>query len=390
MARFSRRTPSNQSPNRLAAVRERISAPVYDLTESNPTKCGLVGPDDLLGVLATQDGLRYDPHPRGPLATRRAVAGEYLRWNVAVDPDHVFLTTSTSEAYGFLFKLLADPGDRVLVPSPSYPLFDQLAQLEAVELVPYQLSAEDDRRIDRSAIDNAPDGCRAVIVVHPNNPTGSFVHPEDAAYLAESCRNRDWALVADEVFLPYPLDPGNTATYSFAGPSPCLTFALGGLSKSVGLPQIKLAWIVLSGPGDEVADAAERLDSITDAYLSVSTPVALAAPGLMARGHTIREAVIARCRANLHTLLALVSQTPAVTMETPQGGWTVILRVPAVVDDEELAIRLLEDHGVAVHPGFLFDLPSDGHLVLSLLPKEEVFAEGVRRLLSVVSGLVED
>jgi len=390
MAQFSRRTPRDQHPNRLAAARQRLGAPDYDLTESNPTQCGLIGPEDILSPLANPAGLGYDPNPRGPLSTRRAIASSYLRWNVAVEPDRVFLTTSTSEAYGFLFKLLADPGNHVLVPSPSYPLFEQLARLEALELVAYELAADDDWRIDRAAISSAPDGCRVAIVVHPNNPTGSFVHPDDAAYLAGICRDRGWALVADEVFFPYPLDPGNAARRTFAGPSPCLTCTLGGLSKSAGLPQIKLAWIVLSGPDDEVADAAARLDYITDAYLSVSTPSALAAPELMVRGGAIHEAILARCRANLDALLSLVSQTPAVTLTAPQGGWSAILRVPVVIDGEELALRLLEEHGVAVHPGFLFDLPSEGHLVLSLLPREEVFAEGVRRLLSFVSEIVAD
>ncbi len=389
MAHFSRRTPRDQHPNRLAAALKRLGVPDYDLTQSNTTRCGLLGPNEILGPLASPVGLRYDPDSRGPLSTRRAIASGYRPWNVTVEPDRVFVTTSTSEAYGFLFKMLADPGDRLLVPRPSYPLFDQLARLDAVKLVPYELVADDDWRIDRSAVDNAPDRCRAVIVVHPNNPTGSFVHPDDASYLAGMCRDRGWALVADEVFLPYPLDPGITAPFSFAGPSPCLTCTLGGLSKSVGLPQIKVAWIVLSGPEDDVAEAAGRLEYIADAYLSVSTPAALAAPKLMAHSVAIREAILARCRANLHTLLSLVSQTPAVTLTAPQGGWSAILRVPTVIGDEDLAIRLLEEHGVAVHPGFLFDLPSDGHLVLSLIPPEEIFAEGVRRVLSLVEDLVD-
>lgn len=367
-----------------------MGTPEYDLTQSNPTRCGLAGPDDLLDPLARPAGLRYDPDPRGPLSTRQAVASGYLQWRVAVTPDRVVLTTSTSEAYGFLFKLLADPGDGILVPRPSYPLFDQLARLDAVELVPYQLVADDDWRIDRSAIDDASGGCRAVIVVHPNNPTGSFVHPDDAAYLTGMCRRRGWAMIADEVFLPYPLDQNTPATTSFAGTSSCLTFTLGGLSKSVGLPQIKLAWIVLSGPEDHVTEAAGRLDYVADAYLSVSEPSALAAPELMARGGAIREAILARCRANLHTLISLVDRAPAVTMTAPRGGWSAILSVPTVIDEEELAIRLLEAHGVAVHPGFLFDLPSDGRLVLSLIPPEEIFAEGVRRLLSFVSEIVTD
>jgi hypothetical protein len=388
MAAFSRRTPDDQRPNRLAAVRARLGEPAFDLTESNPTRCRLPYPEDLLEALANPRGLAYRPEPKGPFEARAAVAGQYRGWGVEVPPERVVLTASTSEAYGFLMRLLADPGDRLLVPTPSYPLFDQLARLEAVSLVPYTLSADDGWRPDLDAISAAPEDCRALVVVHPNNPTGSFIPPDDAARLAELCRARGWALIADEVFLPYPLDGGAGSDRSFAASSTCLTFSLGGLSKSLGLPQLKLGWIAVSGPTGELPAALARLEYVADAYLSVGTPVALAAPQLLERGLPVQRAIADRCRANLARLRELVGTAAAVTVLPAGGGWSAVLRVPSLVDDEGLAIHLLESASVAVHPGYLFDLPGEGYLVVSLLPPEGVFGEGVRRLLAAVDALV--
>jgi hypothetical protein len=388
MAGFSRRTPDDQRPNRLAVARARLGEPAFDLTESNPTRCRLPYPEDLLAALADPRGLAYRPEPKGPLAARAAVARQYLGWGVELDPERVVLTASTSEAYGFLMRLLADPGDRLLVPSPSYPLFDQLARLDAVSLVPYALDVEDGWRPDFDALAAAPEGCRALVVVHPNNPTGSFVHPDDAARFAELCRARGWALIADEVFLPYPLDGGPGSRSSFAAGSGCLTFTLGGLSKSAGLPQLKLGWITVSGPSEELPAALARLEYVADAYLSVSTPVALAAPELIERGLVVQRAIASRCRANLDRLRELAGAAPALTVLPAGGGWSAVLRVPSLLDDEGLAVYLLESAGVAVHPGYLFEMPGEGYLVVSLLPPEEVFAEGVRRLLAELDRLV--
>lgn len=390
MIRFSSRTPSDQRPNRLAAARRRIGRPAFDLTESNPTRCDLPYPHDLLASLAEPRGLRYQPDPSGPVEARSAIAEEYLRAGTEVAPDRLLLTASTSEAYSFLLRLLADPGDRLLIPVPSYPLFDQLARLDAVELIRYPLAADDGWRPDLEAIATAPDRTRAAVVVHPNNPTGTFVTPEDAARLAALCRERGLALIADEVFLPFRLGEGPDRVASFAGTTECLTFTLGGLSKSVGLPQLKLGWVVVSGPEDEARAAVERLEYVADAYLSVSTPVALACPELVRRGRSIERAILDRCRANLLRLQAAVAASPSVTLLTPQGGWNAVLRVPALMSDEDLALQLLEGHGVAVHPGYLFDFPGDGFLVVSLLPKPEAFAEGVSRLLAEVTRIAGD
>jgi hypothetical protein len=388
MATYSRRTPDDQRPNRLAAARARLGEPAFDLTESNPTRSRLPYPEDLLDALADPRGLAYRPEPKGPLEARAAVALQYLGWGVEVPPERIVLTASTSEAYGFLMRLLADPGDRLLVPTPSYPLFDQLARLDAVSLVPYALDVDDGWRPDLGALAAAPEGCRALVVVHPNNPTGSFILPEDASRLSELCRSRGWALIADEVFLPYPLDGGPGCDRSFAATSACLTFTLGGLSKSIGLPQLKLGWIAGSGPAAELPAALARLEYVADAYLSVGTPVALAAPQLLERGLSVQRAIAGRCRANLARLRELARTAPAVTVLPAGGGWSAVLRVPSLLDDEGLAIHLLEAASVAVHPGYLYEMPGEGYLVLSLLPPEGVFDEGVRRLLAAVNRLI--
>lgn len=380
----SRRIPSDLSPNRLAAARARPGAVALDLTNSNPTACGLPYPTGLLDGLADSRGLSYRPDPRGPATARAAIAAGYRRWQAVVAAESIVLTASTSEAYGFLFRLLTDPGDTVLVPAPSYPLFEQLAHLEGIEARSYALDADDDWRIVHADLEAAPAGTRAVVVVHPNNPTGSFVHPGDARRLTALCRDRGWALIADEVFLPYPLDGGPGSGASFAGVDDCLCFALGGLSKSIGLPQLKLGWIVVGGPPSEVTRALDGLDYVADAYLSVSTPVALAAPGIMARGAVVRTAIAERCRTNLEALRAMAASTPAVSVLPVGGGWSAVLRVPAVRDDDELCLALLEEHGVGVFPGHLFGFDRSGMLVLSLLLPCDIFGEGVRRILRLV------
>jgi aspartate/methionine/tyrosine aminotransferase len=389
MVRFSQRVPSDLRPNRLARLRARLGQPEYDLTESNPTRCGLPYPSDLLRSLLDPAGLRYDPDPRGPEAARRAIADWYRQWGVAVDPRNIVLTASTSEAYSFLLKLLVEPGGTVLVPTPSYPLFGQLARLDGVELDRYRLDPEAGWRAVPDTVVSASDDCRAVVAVHPNNPTGSLLHPDDAGLLTAVCSERGAALVVDEVFLPYRLREALCSHHSYASENRCLTFALGGISKALGLPQLKLAWIVASGPGREAQSAIDRLEYVADAYLSVGTPVALAVPELFGRCEGVIRAIDHRCRANLGRLLVVARATPGVTVLEPDGGWSAVLRIPNVIDEEDLAIGLLENQGVAVHPGFLFDFPSDGFLVLSLLPPEPIFNEGVRRLFRFVEGIVD-
>jgi len=381
---FSRRVPQDLHPNRLTAARQRLGRIPFDLTVTNPTTCGLPYPEALLQPLADPAALRYRPNPLGDRGAREAVAATYAGLGVDVDPDRVVLSASTSEAYSWLFRLLADPGDSFLVPTPSYPLFEHLLRLDALHAAPYRLDPEARWQVDLGSLADAPATTRGLILVHPNNPTGSHVHPDDADHLARLAAERGWALVADEVFLPFPLRPWTGWDHTFAGRTDCLTFTLGGLSKSVGLPQMKLAWTVVSGPGHLVHEALARLEHIADAYLSVSTPTALAARRWLEAGATVREAISERCRGNLATLLALAERLPAVRVDPPQGGWSAVLRVPTVVDEETLALELLVRDGVAVFPGYFFDFPSEGWLVVSLLPPAELFAEGIRRLLATV------
>jgi aspartate/methionine/tyrosine aminotransferase len=388
MPHRSRRIPRDLSLNRLAEARIRIGEVPYDLTLSNPTVCGFPYPPDLLTSLGDPRGLVYDPEPRGPMAARRAVAAGYRQWGAEPSSDRIVLTASTSEAYGFLFRLLCDPGDAVLVPSPSYPLFDHLARLDGIEARTYALDAEDGWRFDFSSIDIDHPRVRAVVVVHPNNPTGSYVHPEDRKRLVRLCREREWVLIADEVFLPYPLEGGPGDRASFATVTDCLCCTLGGISKSLGLPQLKLGWIVGSGPNELVEPFLDGFDFVADAALSVSAPVALAAPELLSAAGQVRDAIGDRCRSNLSGLRGLAAPHSALTLPLVGGGWSAVLRVPSVVNEESLCLELLERHGVAVYPGHFFGFSRGSWLVLSLLPEPEIFAEGVRRMFGFLSETI--
>jgi aspartate/methionine/tyrosine aminotransferase len=384
----SRRVPADLGLNRFAEARSRIGQIQFDLTNSNPTACGIAVPDDLLHALTNPAGLRYAPEARGPLATRRAIGAEYRRLGVEVEPERLVLTASTSEAYSFLFRLLCNPGEAVLVPTPSYPLFDHLARIDGIACESYSLETDACWRVDLAAVERATKRVRAVIVVHPNNPTGSFIHPDDREALVAMCRDHRWALIADEVFLPYPLDGGPGADTTFAAVEDCLCLTLGGLSKSLGLSQLKLAWIAASGPEPVVGPVLEGLEYIADAYLSVSTPVALATPRLLSDAQPLHDAIADRCRSNLASLRSLVSDHPEVSLFAIGGGWSAVLRVPAVMHDEDLSLRLLEDHSVAIHHGGLFGFEGPGWLVISLLPPVGLFAEGVKLMLHSIAGIL--
>jgi len=326
--------------------KRRAGTSLTDLTLSNPTLAGFDYPPDLLGALADRRGLVYAPDPRGLREARAAIG----------DPDDVILCASTSEAYSWLFKLLCDPGDAVLAPRPSYPLFDQLAALEGVALATYRLAYDGAWHIDFPSLQEAlTPRTRAILLVSPNNPTGSYLTSEELARLVEIAGARELALVLDEVF----------AERAHAVPDGALTFRLGGLSKSAGLPQLKLAWIVASGPRKR--EALERLELIADAYLSVSTPVQLALPRILSTaGAGIRAQILDRVHANRALIAARVAGTP-LTLLHGEAGWSAILRAPATRTDEELALALLRDHDVLVYPGYFFDLDGGTFLVVSLL-----------------------
>jgi len=385
---FSKRTDWALAPNRIArvlAARRAAGRPVLDLAESNPTRAGIPYPADLLSLLADPAGLRYEPAAQGRLEAREAVAADYTRHGVAVSADDVLLTASTSEAYAFAFKLLCDPGDDVLIPAPSYPLFDFLAGLENVQVRGYPLLlAGGEWHTDVGEIESqVGPRTRAVVVVNPNNPTGSFLKQDEAAALHDLAARRDLAIVSDEVFLDYAQGDDPRRFGTLAAPGPSLALAMGGLSKACGLPQLKLGWMVMSGPEAVKGAARERLEVVADTYLSVGTPVQIAAASLLARRAALQAPIAARVRENHRALAAQVRGTAA-SLLPAEGGWYAVLQVPAVRSEEDLAVLLLEEDGVLVHPGFFFGFPREAFLVLSLLCPPDVLAEGTRRLLDRV------
>ena len=383
---FSARTLWNLTANRLAslaAARRSAGGAFFDLTQSNPTQVGLPYPDDLLTPLSDASVLRYEPSPFGLRAAREAVSADYRRRGMEVPPDHVALTASSSEAYGFLFKLLCDPGDTVLVPRPSYPLFEYLAGLESVAVEPYPLRYDGEWHVDLAALARAAAaGARAVVVVNPNNPTGSYVKREEAARIREIAADAGAAVISDEVFADYPLRADGRRVDCLAGPGPALVFCLGGLSKSCGLPQLKVGWIAVSGPGPVRDEALARLEVVADTYLSVGTPAQRALPRLLARLPELQQPIAARVAGNLDRLRRRTAAPCPVTLLEPEGGWYATLQVPATATEEEHVTRLLEEVGVLVHPGYFFDFPREAYLVVSLLPPPDDFTAAIDRLLA--------
>ena len=385
---LSRRLPARTDTNALSrAIAERRAAgrSIVDLTESNPTRAGFRYPPDLLLPLSSDASLRYEPHPFGLLSAREAVARDHARRGVAIDPHHIVLTASTSEAYTWLFKLLCDPGDAVLVPRPSYPLFEHLTSLEGVRAAPFGLEYHGRWEIDFATLEGAPSATRALVIVSPNNPTGSYVNAREAERLFAVCRERGWALIADEVFADYPLEIDAPLT-DLACRADGLTFSLGGLSKNVGLPQLKLAWLVAGGPPDTRARALSGLELIADSFLSVSTPVQIAAPSLLECGAAIRTQIHQRVRGNLATLRDIARSFPACEVLRVEGGWSAVIRVPATRTEDQLTLGLLDAEGIVVHPGYFFDFTREAFLVMSLLPQTETLREGALRLLRYVAS----
>jgi alanine-synthesizing transaminase len=383
---FSSRIPANLSANRLSSALAECRAQgraFIDLTLSNPTRAGFDYPPDLLAGLADRRALSYEPVALGLPEAREAVARDYLRQGLAVSPARIVLTSSTSDAYAQLFKLLADAGDEVLVPRPSYPLFDHLTRLDLVQTRPYDLDVHAGWAIDFSSVERAlTPRTRAILVVSPNNPTGSFLSAPELDRLAAICAPRGIALVADEVFADYELEPGAASRRGrVVDRNDLLTFSLGGLSKSVGLPQVKLGWIAVGGPDAPVGAALARLELVCDTYLAVSTPVQVAAADLLERGAAVRSQIAARVAANYRQLMTLSARVPACGVLRSDGGWCAVMHVPSFESEEDLAVRLLTSDGVLVHPGYFFDFPRESFLVVSLLPPEASFSTGIARVL---------
>jgi alanine-synthesizing transaminase len=387
---FSRRLPPVHEVNRVTRTLAARTRPHLDLTVSNPTAIGLrAGDPSLLAPLADPRGLVYEPDPRGLASARLAVSNWYASAHgVLAPPERLVLTASTSEAYGWLFKLLADPGDAILVPAPSYPLLDALASLEGVALARYPLATEDGFRVHASAVADeverlATNGVRtaAVVVVNPNNPTGASISGAELDRLLALAAARGFAVISDEVFLDYRYSTRTDDVPVAATRDAALVFSLGGLSKSAALPQLKLGWILANGPPGGLADALRRLEWIADAYLSVGTPVQLALPRLFDHGRRAADAIRERVLGNEGTLRSAFPAGGPVSVAPVPAGWAACLRVPAVRTEEEIVLDLLETQNVLVHPGYFYDFPSGAAwLVLSLLPPPDVFAEGVQRL----------
>jgi alanine-synthesizing transaminase len=386
---FSNRTDWKLTRNRLTEALEEAQssgARILDLTISNPTRAGLhYNEPEILQSLASPRSMDYDPQPKGLPSARAAVAAYYQTQHGIqnLDLERLILTTSTSEGYSFVFRLLCNPGDELLVPKPSYPLFEFLADLQDVKLVPYPLIYDHGWQMDFPSLQKAVSKrTRGVVVVHPNNPTGSYVHPHEQESLNRFCREHELALIADEVFLDYALD--RAPRQSFVANQNVLTFTLSGVSKISALPQMKVAWIATSGPAPHVEAAQARLEVIADTYLSMNAPIQWAAPALLDQRKTIQPQLLDRVLANLAELDRQLAQQQSCQRLSVEGGWYAVLRVPVTQTDEELAVQLVREGQVLVHPGHFYDFPSDGCLVLSLITPQVEFKEGIARLLEVL------
>ncbi len=384
---FADRTNWNLKTNPLseALAQHRASGgPLLDLTASNPTECGFDHESHgILQALSNPAILAYDPDPRGLLRARQAVAAYYAARGAEVPADNIILTTSTSEAYSFVFRTLCNPGDEILIPEPSYPLFAFLADIQDVRLVRYPLDYDYGWQINFHALQRSiTSRTRGAIVVHPNNPTGHFTRLHELEKLNEICSSGKLAIIADEVFVDFALQ-GDHAPFTFARNAAALTFTMSGLSKISGLPQMKAAWLVTSGPEQLKTQALARLEIIADTYLSMNAPVQWALPALLEQRHSFQTQLLARVRKNLAELDRQLATQKSCARLAVEAGWYAVLRVPATRSDEELAIELLTRRNVYVHPGHFYDFPSDGFLVVSLITCEEEFAKGLKLLVEM-------
>jgi hypothetical protein len=384
-SRFHWDAPHNRLTELLAAKRAR-GARILDLTQSNPTRAGFVYPDAMRRAFDSPGVLRYDPAPAGAMAARLAVVEYYRQRGHPVEPERILLTASTSEGYSYLFKLLADPGDEVLVPQPSYPLFEYLARMESIVVRQYPLDYHGGWTMDMEALSRAiTERTRAVVLVNPNNPTGSYVKRGELEALARIAAARGIALISDEVFADYAFAADSRRVTSLAGVEECAAFAMSGLSKIAGLPQMKLGWIVVAGPAGARAEAMERLEWIADTYLSVGTPVQCAAAQLLEYGVEVQRQIRERTAANL-TFARQTLEGSALETLAVEGGWSVTIRVPRVRTEEEWCLELLERESVLVQPGYFYDFEDEAFLIASLLTEPAEFQEGIARMVSSSAG----
>ncbi len=385
---FAKRTHWNLSPNRLseALARHRAAGtPIVDLTVSNPTECGFVYDQGaILDALRNPAALKYEPVARGLATARKAVVEYYAERSASVGIEDIFLTTSTSEAYSYIFKLLCNPCDEILIPAPSYPLFDFLADIQDVKLVRYPLVYDHGWQIDFHTLEQATTPrTRGVVVVNPNNPTGHYVKRAEVEKLSAICAARKLAIIADEVFLDFSLDAARPP--SFAGNRDALTFTMSGLSKICGLPQMKAAWLVVGGPQELKSSASARLEVIADTYLSMNAPVQLAMPSFLSQRRAFQNQLMDRVRRSLAELDRQLALQKVCSRLEVEGGWYTVLRIPAMGPDEDLALQLLTAKGVYVHPGHFYGFPSEGHLVISLITADANCSRGMADLLAFLN-----
>lgn len=386
--KFSSRTDWEMSANRLNDELDRLrssGAEIIDLTESNPTHCGFDYPKSLLQAFENPDNLLYSPESKGMFSARRVIADYHGGQGKKVDPQSVVLTSSTSEAYTFLFRLLLNPGEKVLIARPSYPLFQYLIELADAVYDFYPLIFENDRwSIDMHALEAAIDHTtRVIVLVNPNNPTGSYIGAEELDELNRICLRHNLALISDEVFFDYRLDPADRQGVSLVNNAKVPTFVLSGLSKTLGLPQMKLSWITASGPNDYIDEALTRLDIIADTFLSVNTPVQNALGPWLSCRNNIQSGILERVRCN-HNLVREFCLRHNGEFLSSRGGWYAVLQISSIADEEEWIIDLLTEKHVLVHPGYFFDFQEEGFIVLSLLPKYDQMKKG----LEAISGMI--
>ncbi|HTU44126.1 MAG TPA: pyridoxal phosphate-dependent aminotransferase [Bryobacteraceae bacterium] len=388
MYRYSRRLPWSTAPNAFSCLLQQerqAGARLLDLTISNPTEAFEDYPHDrIASAFSAVRDFSYHPDATGHVAARRAIAADYRARGLTIQPEQLLLTASTSEAYALLFKLFCDPGDEVLAPLPSYPLFEYLAGLESVRIVPYRLRYDGSWFIDMASLRQSVSPCtRALIIVNPNNPTGSFLKQHEAEELFHFATAYGLPVISDEVFMDYSFGAYSGRVPTLIGTESVLSFSLNGLSKAAGMPQMKLAWIALSGPEPARECARQRLELLSDTYLSVGTPVQYALPELLRIGSDMRHSITQRLARNLAALQAKLANTPAHCLHV-EGGWSAIVQLPRTSTEEIWITRLLEEKSVIVQPGYFFDMDSEAYLVLSLLTPPETFDEGVRRLSELV------
>ena len=391
MTKFSLRTNWQRSPNRLTGLLEAARADgsaVVDLTLSNPTQCGILYPDEMILAAVRQRAiLRYEPDPRGIPTARKAVGEYYRERGITVGDDAILLTASTSEAYWIAFETLCDQGDAIAVPVPTYPLFEYLAQLSGVKTISYSLRNDGHWSIDLESLEAAcREGVKALVFVHPHNPTGMFLKNDQFALIKKLASKYGIALIVDEVFRDYPLCEDATRVASTASEHEVLVFTLNGISKSIGLPQMKLGWIVVSGPDDLRREAMGRMEIVADSFLSVNAMVQHGLPELMQAGKRVREQIVDRVQTNLGVLQENLTGTP-LTLRNPEGGWYACIKVPNTKSEDEWVESLLKERNILVHPGYFFDFADDRTLILSLLPKPENFLKGVNAMTQHIAEL---